>query len=128
MTISLERTLDLFNELIDDDRNGTIEPDTSLNYDVFDPYIDFKPIIDEIAANHGGKIETIDFEYGSGIVIIWFKGFYFAIDYNRNFNQSFTLNFKLCYFINYAEKYLNVSVSDDEMVMDVEPSGIVEDE
>lgn len=119
-TFNYQELINIFNRLLEHNMNGIIEPET-FTYNWFN-IINIDEIINRLVIENNAKI-VLSRTNGenNGIIIIWLYEFYFAIDYQRNANNLYIIYCKLCYFINNAEKFLNISEIDEDSI--IEPIG-----
>lgn len=119
-TFNYHELINIFNRLLEHNRNGIIEPET-FTYNWFN-IINIHEIVNRLVNESNAKVvfSRTNGE-NSGMFIIWLYGFYFAIDYQRNQSNLYIIYCKLCYFINNAEKFLNISDIDEDLI--IEPIG-----
>lgn len=119
-TFNYQELINIFNRLLENNRNGIIEPET-FSYNWFNN-INIDEISNRLVNINNAKV-VLSRNNGDngGILIIWLYECYFAIDYQRNANNLYIIYCKLCYFINNAEKFLNISELDEDSI--IEPIG-----
>jgi len=120
-------------ELFQMDREGVVEPDTFIFIQVFNPELEFAPLVRQLVTTLGAQIERIESSsdgfWFDSYAVIWMSGYYFLIYYDLNPSGSCHLNFKMFYFIQSLNEILPRDVAETIVGIDdepVEPIGVLE--
>lgn len=108
------------------DREGVVEPDTFIFIPVFNPELQFAPLVNQVVTTLGAQIERIESSsdgfWFDSYAVIWMSGYYILIYYDLNPSGSCHLNFKLFYFIQSLNEILPRDVAETVVGEDADVS------
>ncbi len=121
MATAIQQSIELINELLQNEVNGTNDLELDTNFDIFD---NFAQLTINIINHYGGKLEHLISDSNTGFSLILIRGLYIMVEYERRQNRSYDFTFRGFYFISTAENYI---FGDKSPELDIEPSGVIED-
>lgn len=121
MATAIQQSIELINELLQNEATGTNDLELDINFDVFD---NFAQLTINIINHYGGKLEHLISDSNAGFSLILIRGLYIMVEYERRQNRSYDFTFRGFYFISTAENYI---FGDNSPELDEEPSGVIED-
>jgi hypothetical protein len=122
MATAIQQSIELINELFQNEANGTNELELDTNFDVFD---NFAQLTINIINHYGGKLEHLISDSNTGFSLILIRDLYIMVEYERRQNRSYDFTFRGFYFISTAETFI---FGDKSPELDEEPPGVIEEE
>lgn len=121
MATAIQQSIELINEIFQNEADGTNDIELETNFDIFE---NFAQLTINIINHYGGKLEHLISDSNAGFSLILINGLYIMVEYERRQNRSYDFTFRSFYFISTAENYI---FGDKSPELDEEPTGVIED-